>query len=50
MSMGAVRQADIINNTHAEPAPPGRKGIRFLFRNPAAEPFRCGPSHESSSG
>lgn len=47
MSMGAVRRAV---TRRAEPAPPGRKGIRFLFRNPAAEPFRCGPSHESSSG
>lgn len=48
MSMGAVRQGGAI--LRARPAPPGRKGIRFLFRNPAAEPFRCGPSHESSSG
>lgn len=47
MSMGAVKAG---RQAAAEPAPPGRKGIRFLFRNPAAEPFRCGPSHESSSG
>ena len=28
---------------HESTASVGRKGIRFLFRNPAAEPFKVGP-------
>lgn len=31
-------------------APTGRKGIRFLFRNPVAEPFQSGPSLSARRG
>lgn len=44
------RRASFFFSLLLELAPSGRKGIRFLFRNPAAEPLQFGPSSEDSSG